>query len=108
MRHAATGTFNVQLTPREADHPKDATPGRLSIEKRYTGDLVGTGTGEMLTAGTNVKGSAGYVAIELVQGSLKGKSGSFILQHSGTMRRGTGELTVAVVPDSGTAELAGI
>ena len=82
--------------------------GRLSINKTFSGDLQATSQGEMLSAQTEVKGSAGYVAMERVTGTLQGRSGSFVLQHSGTMNRGTPQLTVSVVPDSGTGELAGI
>ena len=83
-------------------------PGRMSIDKQFHGDLEATGKGEMLMAGTAVKGSAGYVAIERVGGKLHGREGTFILQHNGIMTRGAGELTVSVVPDSGTSELAGL
>lgn len=86
----------------------DARLGRLSLDKEFQGDLEGSGKGEMLTAGTAVKGSAGYVAIELVTGKLQGRSGSFILQHSGTMDRGNPSLIITVVPDSGTQELKGL
>jgi hypothetical protein len=82
--------------------------GRLAIEKQYHGGLDAAGRGEMLTAGTAVKGSAGYVAIERVTGTLQGRHGSFMLQHSGTMARGEPSLSVTVVPDSGTDALAGI
>ena len=82
--------------------------GRMSIEKQFHGDLEGTSKGEMLTAGTSVKSSAGYVAIERVSGSLNGRKGTFALQHSGTMTRGTPQLMIAVVPDSGTGELTGL
>ncbi len=82
--------------------------GRMSIDKEFEGDLQGTSKGEMLSAMTAVKGSAGYVAIERVSGALQGKQGSFILQHTGVMTRGAAQLTVMIVPDSGTGELAGI
>lgn len=81
---------------------------RMSIDKQISGKLAGTGKGEMLSAGTEVKGSAGYVAIEKVTGTLDGRQGSFILQHSGTMSRGVPQLSITVVPDSGTGELAGL
>jgi hypothetical protein len=80
----------------------------MSIDKSITGDLVATTRGQMLSAMTEVTGSAGYVAIELVDGALKGRKGTFVLQHSGIMRQGTPSLTVTVVPDSGTGELAGL
>jgi hypothetical protein len=80
----------------------------MSIDKQFHGDLEATSKGEMLTAGTGVKGSAGYVAIEKVSGSLHGRSGAFVFQHSGTMTRGAPQLTITVVPDSGTGELVGL
>jgi hypothetical protein len=80
----------------------------MSIEKLFRGDLEGSSRGEMLSAGTAVKGSAGYVAIERVSGTLQGRSGTFVLQHSATMRRGIPQLSITVVPDSGTGELAGL
>jgi hypothetical protein len=105
----ATGTFDVKLVPLPADE-KDgpAVVGRMSIDKQFHGDLEGTSKGEMLMAGTEVKGSAGYVAMERVTGTLEGKKGSFLLQHSGSMNRGMPELSVIVVPDSGTGELVGL
>jgi hypothetical protein len=104
----ASGTFEVKLNPLETSSPQDANFGRLSMDKQYHGDLEGTGKGEMLSTGTAVQGSAGYVAMERVAGTLHGRSGSFALQHSGTMTRGAPSLTITVVPDSGTGELAGI
>jgi hypothetical protein len=80
----------------------------MSIEKQFHGDLVATSTGQMLTGMTEVKGSGVYVAVERVTGSLHGRNGSFILHHLGLMVRGVPQLTVSVVPDSGTGELAGI
>lgn len=102
---SASGPFEVKMTPQS---PADAAVGRFVLEKQYHGDLEATATGEMLTAMTATKGSAGYVAIEKVTGKLNGRSGAFHLQHSGTMNRGAPTLTVAVVPDSGTGELAGL
>jgi hypothetical protein len=105
----AAGTFEVKLTPQGTDTVAEGSPlGRLTIDKRLHGDLEGTSKGEMLTAGTLVKNSAGYVAVERVVATLHGKQGTFALQHSGTMTRGVGTLTITVVPDSGTGELAGI
>ena len=105
----ATGTFDVKLVPQPSDDkPEDATLGRTSIDKQFHGDLEGSSKGQMLTAGTSVKGSAGYVAIERVTGALHGRSGAFTLQHSGTMTRGTPKLKIIVVPDSGTDQLAGL
>jgi hypothetical protein len=105
----ASGTFEVKLSPLASEEVKEgASLGRMSIDKQFHGDLEGASKGEMLTAGTPVKDSAGYVAIERVTGKLQGRSGSFALQHSGLMNRGAPQLTIAVVPDSGTGELKGI
>ena len=105
----ARGTFEVKLAPQPIAHEHAGVPlGRLSIDKEFRGDLVGTSKGEMLTAMTSVKESAGYVAIERVIGTLQGRSGSFALQHSGTMTRGVPSLLITVVPDSGTEGLAGL
>jgi hypothetical protein len=105
----ATGTFDVKLTPQTTDTAPEGSPlGRLAIDKQFHGDLEATSKGEMLTAGATVKNSAAYVAVERVVGSLNGKTGTFALQHSGTMTRGAGTLTITVVPDSGTGELSGI
>ena len=105
----AAGTFDVKLTPQSlADSQADALLGRLSIDKQLHGDLEATSKGEMLSARTAIDGSAGYVAIERVTGSLHGRKGSFVLQHSGTVTRGQQHLEISVVPDSGTAELAGL
>jgi hypothetical protein len=105
----AKGTFDVKLTPTgEEDKAPGATLGGATAAKQFHGDLEGTSTATMLTAMTDVKGSAGYVAIERVSGLLNGRRGTFVLQHSGTMTRGAQQLSVTVVPDSGTGELAGI
>lgn len=106
----ASGTFEVTLTPEASDDGggEGATLARLSIEKQFQGDLEGSSRGEMLSASTGVEGSAGYVAIERFVGTLNGRHGTFALQHSGTMARGAPQLTISVVPDSGTAELAGL
>jgi len=104
----ASGTFDVKLTPQAAED-SDAGLGRMAIDKQFHGDLEGTSRGFMLSsAATVVKGSGGYVAIERVTGALKGRKGTFVLQHSGTMTRGTPLLSVTVVPDSGTGQLEGI
>jgi hypothetical protein len=105
----ASGTFEVTLEPQGAP---DTTPGtslgRMSLTKRFAGDLVAEARGQMLTAMTSTSGSAGYVALERVTGTLHGRSGSFVLQHSGTMNRGAQQLVITVVPDSGEGALAGI
>jgi hypothetical protein len=101
----ASGTFDVKITPQPAG---DSPLGRMSIDKQFHGDLEAASQGQMLAAGASVKGSAGYVALEQVTGTLHGRTGTFILQHSGTMTRGTPQLSVTVVPDSGTGELTGL
>jgi Protein of unknown function (DUF3224) len=109
MTQHATGPFEVKLAPIDpAFKTEDNSLGRMSIEKQLHGDLEATSKGEMLTAGTSVKGSAGYVAMERVSGSLNGRTGTFILQHNATMNRGVPRLNVVVVPDSGTGQLTGL
>ncbi|HMC58748.1 MAG TPA: DUF3224 domain-containing protein [Candidatus Solibacter sp.] len=109
MTTHASGTFEVKLTPLALDDKAaDATLARMSIDKHFHGDLEAAGKGEMLSAGTAVKGSAGYVAIERVIGALHGRTGTFVLQHTATMTRGAPQLSVGVVPDSGTGQLAGL
>src|SRR5713226_9568748 len=109
MTTRASGTFEVKLSPQGTDDKSgDATIGRMSIDKQFHGDLEATSKGEMLNAVTSVKGSAGYVAMERVSGTLHGRSGAFVLQHSGTMTRSALELTITVVPDSGTGQLVGL
>jgi hypothetical protein len=108
-RHAS-GTFEVKMTPLPAD---EKVPGlklqRLSAEKQFKGDLQGTSRGEMMAPESAVEGSGAYVAVEKVTGTLAGRSGSFLLVHQGTMRKGAGfDLAIKVVPDSGTEQLAGL
>ena len=105
----ATGTFSVKIGPlSQYNTSQDAKLARMSIDKQFNGDLVGISQGEMLSAGTDTKGSAGYVAIERVTGTLNDRSGSFVLQHNATMTRGAPCLNIVVIPDSGTGELAGL
>jgi hypothetical protein len=108
MATHASGTFDVKITPQKDEGVGDPTIGRMSIDKQFHGDLDGTSLGQMLAAMTDVKDSAGYVALERVKGVLNGRSGSFALQHTGTMERGVPGLIISVVPDSGTGQLAGI
>ena len=109
MTTRATGTFDVKITPIASDTPAEGSPlGRMSLEKKFHGDIDATSSGEMLTAGTAIRNSAGYVAIERVTGTVHGRKGTFALQHNATMTRGEGELNIIVVPDSGTGELTGI
>ncbi|MFC5436428.1 DUF3224 domain-containing protein [Rhodanobacter umsongensis] len=109
MTTHARGTFEVKMTPQPAqDGVGDPGIGRLALDKQFHGDLEATGRGQMLAAGTDVPGSAGYVALERVSGTLHGRRGSFALQHSGTMTRGAPHLVITVVPDSGAGELLGL
>ena len=107
MTNRASGTFEVKVSPQ--DQGADMPVGRMMIDKQFQGDLVGTSKGQMLMASSDsVKNSAGYVAIEKVTGTLNGRRGSFYLQHNGVMTRGVGELTITVIPDSGTEQLVGL
>ena len=106
----AAGEFEVNLQPLEpyAQGSEGIALGRLSIDKRFSGDLQATSRGEMLSVRTPVEGSAGYVALEQVSGALHGRQGSFVLQHFGLMHQGENRLTLEVVPDSGSGQLAGL
>jgi hypothetical protein len=106
MLHA-TGPFDVKLAP-QTDANSDGSIGRMTIDKQFHGELEATSVGQMLSAMSSVKGSAGYVAIEKVTGTLNGRKGTFVLQHNATMDRGKPELNIIVVPDSGTGELEGL
>lgn len=100
------GEFEIKMQPQPSGEPQ--APGRMLLDKRFSGALEGVSQGQMLALRTATEGSAGYVAMELFKGSLAGRRGSFVLQHSGTMNRGAPALTVTVVPDSGTEELQGL
>jgi hypothetical protein len=105
----ATGSFEVTMQPlSNAEVSVDVMFGRFLLLKKFSGDLVAEARGQMLSAGTVTQGSAGYVALDQVTGTLAGRKGGFVLQHSGTMDRGAPALSITVVPDSGTAELAGL
>ena len=109
MPTVARGTFDVKLAPQAQEPGKaESKIARLTIDKTFRGELEGTSVGLMLSAGAPAKGSAGYVAMEHVTGTLNGLAGSFALQHSGTMDGGAQQLTVSVVPGSGTEQLAGL
>lgn len=113
MTTHASGAFEVQLTPQApadqaGEAPQDSPLGRLLIDKQFHGDLEATSQGQMLSAGTAVADSAGYVALERVSGTLHGRRGTFVLQHCGTMTRGAPQLAITVVPDSGTDQLTGL
>lgn len=104
-----TGTFEVKMIPQPGPGPADGVAlQRLLLDKHYLGPLQASGEGQMLGAMTPVKGSAGYVAIERVAGTLGGRAGSFVLQHHGLMNRGVPSLSVTVVPDSGLGDLQGL
>jgi hypothetical protein len=105
----ARGTFDVKVIPQGTpDSAEGIALGRMSLDKQFHGDLVATSKGEMLTSGQESNGSAAYVAIERVVGTLGGRRGSFALMHQGTMNKESQKLTVMVVPDSGTGQLTGL
>ena len=107
--YKASGSFDVVMKPQsEPDTTPGARLGRMSLDKQFHGDLSGVGKGEILSALTDTEGSAGYVAIERVVGTLHGRKGSFVFQHTGTMNRGAQQLSISVVPDSGSGELSGL
>lgn len=108
--HHATGSFDVKTAPQKADNPQAeaAGLGRMSLDKQFHGDLEATSQGEMLSVLDKEKGSGGYVALERVNGKLQGRTGTFVLQHNATMTRGTPQMNIIVVPDSGTGELSGL
>ena len=104
----ASGTFEVKLNP-ATDDGIESPAGRMIIAKEFHGDFTGASQGQMLMASSSSnQGSAGYVAIEKLTGALHGRNGTFYLQHSGTMTRGSGELTITVIPDTGTDALLGL
>ena len=106
----ASGYFDVTLAPQAADNPQVRTAqiDRLSIDKKYHGDVQGTSTGQM-QAIKDDRNTGAYVALEKVVASLKGRSGTFMLMHYGYMSQGgVGRWLVEIVPDSGTGELAGL
>ena len=104
----ASGQFDVKLTPQAADDVTGTSIARMTIEKQFHGELEGSSKGQMLAISTAVDGSAGYVAMEKVEGKLHGRQGTFALQHIGTMNRGAQDLRIMVVPDSGTDQMTGI
>ncbi len=109
MSKRARGTFEVKIVPQAPEAGVgDPTVGRMALDKTFSGDLEATSKGQMLAVRTEIPASAGYVALERVTGTLDGKTGTFALQHSGTMNRGKAGLVISVVPDSGTSELAGL
>ena len=105
MQGEAHGTFEVDLRPIGGN---DGPIAVMSINKTFAGDLHGSSVGQMLAFRTPVQGSAGYVAMERVTATLAGRQGWFTLQHNGLMTRGRPELSVVVVPDSGSEGLLGL
>ncbi|VVE87650.1 DUF3224 domain-containing protein [Pandoraea bronchicola] len=109
MNPSAKGRFDIQLEPQPLSPVADGTGlGRLSLNKTFHGDLEASSQGEMLSFRSSTQGSAGYVAMETVRGTLHGRNGTFVLQHSSTMTRGVPAQSIIVVPDSGTDALSGI
>jgi hypothetical protein len=104
----ANGTFDVKVNPQPPDPGVDGDIGRMFLDKQFHGELEATSKGQMLAAMSSVKGSGGYVAMERVTGTLKGRSGSFVLQHLGIMTQGVPQMKVTVAPDSGTGQLTGL
>lgn len=102
------GPFNVKMSPQPVHEAAEGQFGRMALDKQFHGELEASSRGEMLAAMTQVKGSAGYVALEKVEGALAGRSGSFLLVHRGLMNRGVPDLSIEVVPDSGTDQLLGL
>lgn len=107
VNNHVSGPFDVKVLKQD-DPSGDTSVGRFLLDKQYHGDLEATGKGQMLTASTEIKGSGAYVAIERVTGTLKGREGTFALQHMGTMTQNVPQLTISIVPDSGTGQLKGI
>ncbi|VWB46777.1 hypothetical protein BAR24066_02108 [Burkholderia arboris] len=109
MKLQASGPFEVKLNPESLSAVAESSGlGRMSLDKQFHGNLEAVSHGEMLAFRSSVQGSAGYVAMETVQGALGGRNGSFVLQHSSTMTRGQPQQSITVVPDSGTGELLGL
>ena len=108
MTNRASGTFDVKMTPQANDAGEGGALSRMSLDKQFHGALDASSVVHMLAVGTAVEGSAAYVAIERISGTLDGLAGSFLTQHNGTLDRGAPTLTVTVVPDSGTDDLQGL
>ena len=107
--HTATGPFDVKLAPQAlSEVAEHAGLSRMSLDKQFHGALEASSAGEMLAFRSATSGSAGYVALETVRGTLDGRAGSFVLQHSSTLTRGAPLQSITVVPDSGTDALAGL
>jgi hypothetical protein len=105
----ASGTFDVKVTPQPpTDFETSVGLARYSLDKELHGEIEGTSKGEMLATNTEVKGSAAYVALEKVTGTLNGRAGSFILQHAASMTSASQQMLITVVPDSGTGQFIGL
>ena len=108
MTHEARGKFDVKVTPINAEAIAAGAIARHALAKTFHGDLAGTSEGEMMSLG-GADGSGAYVALEIVRGTLHGRTGAFSLVHRGTMRQGADfQLSVVIVPGSGTGDLAGL
>lgn len=109
MTESVHGAFDVTMAPAHEEQLDDGNVvARYTLTKQYHGELAARGKGELLTAGTNVEGAAAYVGVEHVEGLLDGRQGTFLLAHKGTMAYGEQALSITVVPESGTGELAGL
>ena len=108
MTTKGTGTFEVKMTPQAPEEAGGSTVGRMLLDKKFHGDLEAASNGQMLAFSSGVAGSAGYAALEQVTGVLNGHSGTFVLVHRGLMTRGAPDLSITVVPDSGTGQLTGL
>ncbi len=109
MPRQIKGEFDVRRSPEPpCDLGDGAQAGHMRFDKRFHGDLNATSVVHMLAAMTSTEGSGAYVAIERIAGTLDGRSGAFLTQHSGVMDRGAPSLSLTVVPDSGSGELAGL
>ena len=104
----ASGTFSVKMDPQEEAPSEGVTLGRMLLTKSFAGDLIGEASGQMLTAVSKVASSAVYVAAEKFEGALNGRAGSFAMTRRGVMADGEQDLTIEIVPDTGTGELTGI
>ena len=108
MSAIAKGFFDVKATPQPAAEGDDPSFSRMTFDKQFHGDLEGTSKVQMLAAATSIKNSGAYVALEKVNATLAGRKGSFVFQHAATMNRGVPNLSITVVPDSGTDQFVGL
>ncbi len=108
MEHRIQGNFEVTTTLQSHAAGEGEGISRLLLDKRFDGQLEAHSQGQMLAFRSAVAGSAGYVAMEVVEGTLLQKRGRFVLQHTSVMHRGVSQLQLSVVPDSGTEGLTGL